>query len=657
MAWNQTQIPGQLSVIPQNNYFKALDYFPKEVDRGDEIIASAVAESANLLAQLPGMLQKKKAGDVAIADKEADLAAQTKVGSMFDASLSGQPGSQPLSSFTVGPSGTTYDPARGSYYQSRGSGATNQGEALRRSIIEEFRPTGGGFEPATDVETGPDIGLKSLKAPVEAKAAVGSVWGKVPDGKGGWKADPNDITDANVPGFSASRGFTGADIQRTDQDGVAISSDEVRRLVRETGKTKAQLFGTYDESGREVKPGEMVARVVGPDGTTHDVPIIDSGVKGGRLDLSPSLYTKLGGPMNKNGGLVSGIQYSIVPRTATLPVAKPVIEPPPQNDLATLPVAQPVVGGATGALANFNPVKDIQPGPPIQGAASAFPAPGAAPASPNFDASLPVRRPLGDVGFNPRTGETHKVLGEKTLSVLPGGKTTTWTDPRFNVEKADEAKGKTFRNREELDLFLSTNGLKAESIKVAPEGFILESATPMGQDVKGRAKLTDSATSNIENIVSMSKGLAEAEKLRNDAYKRGSVGPLARATNVFSDKLNMRSEDRAEAQGRFEILLLGGARALQGPGVLSDSDLINAKRYIPNVDAGDSDFKGSMKAFKAYLANRIEANFPARREAMTEDQIKMTLDAYKTLTGKDLLGTTKPAEATGKKPLSEIFGK
>lgn len=118
-----------------------------------------------------------------------------------------------------------------------------------------------------------------------------SVFGMVPDGNGGVKHDPNDITDAGVPGFSASKGAWGASIKDTSLMGFAVTPAQLR------------------EAGIPQKdwPRTMVKVTVPSTGKTIVAPVVDKLGKGGRVDATYAAYAALGGPMNRNGGTVQAV--------------------------------------------------------------------------------------------------------------------------------------------------------------------------------------------------------------------------------------------------------------------------------------------------------------------------------------------------------------
>lgn len=130
--------------------------------------------------------------------------------------------------------------------------------------------------------------------------ADGSVFGMVPDGAGGWKHDPNDKTDAHVKGFSATTGKYGFPIKDPGLKGAALSPEQLRAAGIDWNDTK--------------QVGQHEVEVMGADGKPRRYPIVDALGTKGRVDFTASAYAELGGPQNKNGGIIPGLQYRIVPK-------------------------------------------------------------------------------------------------------------------------------------------------------------------------------------------------------------------------------------------------------------------------------------------------------------------------------------------------------
>lgn len=129
------------------------------------------------------------------------------------------------------------------------------------------------------------------------KTAEGSVFATVPDGRGGLSsADPNDVTDANVPGFSATKGAWGANIKDPNLKGVALTPRELAM------------------AGVDMKNPSGHAVEVLKDGKVFTYPIVDKLGKEGRIDFTGPAYNELGGPQNRNGGTIPNLNYRIVRR-------------------------------------------------------------------------------------------------------------------------------------------------------------------------------------------------------------------------------------------------------------------------------------------------------------------------------------------------------
>lgn len=179
--------------------------------------------------------------------------------------------------------------------------------------VSSMAPIG---SPAPAVAAPTGVADASASAPVavpavdpKAIAANGSVFGLTPDGQGGHIQDPQDSVDAakNIPGFSTSQGFLGANIKDPNLFGAAVPTSVLRNAGVDLKGAKANPDGSL---------ASHVARVRLANGDMHDVPIVDSGTKDGRIDFTLPAYRKFGGPEEKGGGLINGMSYQIVPAVA-----------------------------------------------------------------------------------------------------------------------------------------------------------------------------------------------------------------------------------------------------------------------------------------------------------------------------------------------------
>ncbi len=156
----------------------------------------------------------------------------------------------------------------------------------------------------------------TIQTPSQALLRSGSVFGLVPDGAGGYMADPNDRTDSKVPGFDPNKGAYGANIKDPSLKGAAVSIADMRAA------------GIDPEH-----PGNAMVEVTGSDGTPHRYPIVDKLGTPGRVDFTLGAYNELGGPQSKGGGLIPNLQTKIIPGDSG--TSAPSI-PPSQQVLVTL---------------------------------------------------------------------------------------------------------------------------------------------------------------------------------------------------------------------------------------------------------------------------------------------------------------------------------
>lgn len=169
--------------------------------------------------------------------------------------------------------------------------------------------------PTPDPETDPDQASahvpQSYPAPTVARA--GSVFGRVPNGAGGDKQDPNDIADAGVAGFDPNHGkYT-----YQSPDGIVRNYNIKDPNLKGVALTPSDLRAAGIDPNDHAQVAAHVAEVRGPDGVVHQYPIVDSNGTPGRADFTLAAYRELGGPETRNGGLIPNLGVKVVPRGAT----------------------------------------------------------------------------------------------------------------------------------------------------------------------------------------------------------------------------------------------------------------------------------------------------------------------------------------------------
>ncbi len=143
----------------------------------------------------------------------------------------------------------------------------------------------------------------------------GSVFGLVPDGKGGAStSDPNDSLDAAVPGFDKNKGAWGANIKDPNLAAAAVTPDDLKNAGVDMSQDNVDGNGLLKSH---------VARVTDAKGVTHDFPIADKLGTAGRTDFTLPAYRQLGGPETKGGGIIPKLKVAIVPTGAPAPGSQP----------------------------------------------------------------------------------------------------------------------------------------------------------------------------------------------------------------------------------------------------------------------------------------------------------------------------------------------
>ncbi len=158
----------------------------------------------------------------------------------------------------------------------------------------------------------------TIQAPTQGVVRTGSVFGKVPDGAGGYMDDPNDKTDASVPGFDPNKGAWGANIKDPNLKGAAVSIDDMKAAGVDPNN-----------------PAGAMVQVTGADGVARQYPIVDKLGTPGRVDFTLGAYNELGGPQTRGGGLLPNLTTKIIPGGSAAPSA-PAGVPPSQSVLRAI---------------------------------------------------------------------------------------------------------------------------------------------------------------------------------------------------------------------------------------------------------------------------------------------------------------------------------
>lgn len=290
----------------------------KPTIKNDKIVkAQAFANILNSIGQLPDVMAEQW-------QKGTNLGLQNSLRQRYmNALASNNPGA--LAGFAVGPNGLTYNPSQNLQYQAglplknaqvleaQANAQRAQAEAaMTGAKADSIRNFGHNF-PMNDAN-GIQESQGVMQVPVPADQSQpqqggapvqASVFGLVPDGNGGLSPnDPNDVADAGVKGFDPKHGAWGANIKDPNLRAVAVSVPDLQAAGVNLKNPSVDSNGLLTSH---------VAQVTFPDGSTRQLPIADKLGKSGRIDLTGAAYQDAGGPQNKNGGVINGVKFSIIP--------------------------------------------------------------------------------------------------------------------------------------------------------------------------------------------------------------------------------------------------------------------------------------------------------------------------------------------------------
>lgn len=447
-------------------------------------------------------------------------------------------------------------------------------------------------------------------APGDGATREGSVFGRVPDGRGGDKMDPNDITDAGVPGFSATKGAWGHNIQDPTLRGVALTPSDLRAAGIDPNDPK-QVAG-------------HVAEVTGPDGRVHKFEIVDKLGKEGRADLTLAAYREMGGPEERNGGAISGMKVRVVPK-----------EPAPTVTGAVDPgTRQQILDNSERAAQGLGMVN-------LDSVLSAENKAGPIPAANGALSNIEIRRATRGRIPGPN-GTTAAFIESPTPDVMiattPGG----YKVPIAPKVKKDE-EGMAFASPEAARLA----GFDPTGATVLPDGTIrVTSFKPSGTDAKGKAKITDNQKNALGSAAVLAKTIDDSLAQYDTLAKEGKTGPVSGTIEGVKQRFNMGDEEFSRENAKIQTSLFKIARMLNGAGVLTEKDVSRAEAVAPTLKMSRGQFKGQLDAVKSTIKDALETWMQTNAGQATDEQIELAKTAIASLTG----GTPAAAAATAPVP-------
>jgi hypothetical protein len=163
-----------------------------------------------------------------------------------------------------------------------------------QSVLNPTSPNGGGTSASSSAQPG-------------GATVSGSVFGLVPDGRGGAMNDPQDSVDAakGIRGFNPAAGAWGANIKDPTLQGVAVTPQMLASAGVDLKNTPVDASGAI---------ASHVAQVTMPDGTVKNYPIVDKLGTPGRVDFTYGAWQDMGGPNARGGGTIPGLNVQVVPR-------------------------------------------------------------------------------------------------------------------------------------------------------------------------------------------------------------------------------------------------------------------------------------------------------------------------------------------------------
>lgn len=212
-----------------------------------------------------------------------------------------------------------------------------------------------------------------------------------------------------------------------------------------------------------------------------------------------------------------------------------------------------------------------------------------------------------------------------------------WSGPRAvaAASKEDAAKdeGRTFASIDEAKAAAEKEGFDLTGAKLGRDGSVhVQNYKPAGTDIKGRGKITDTQKSKITSDVILATSASEIQGLYDDLYSKGKAGMnTGGGWQAFKKYIRKGDEDYVAADGIIKVDQFKIARMLNGPGVLTESDLKRAQAVAPSLLDDPAQFRGKMRAVKSSLASSLESNMSANAGQLTEEQIVMMEAAIKSL--------------------------
>lgn len=292
----------------------------------------------------------------------------------------------------------------------------------------------------------------------------------------------------------------------------------------------------------------------------------------------------------------------------------------------------------------------MQVAAPAPAPATAAAAPTAAPTT--AAPTLPTRQQAEaamPVAAAPQEGPKRTRVGANVVTEYPNG--------YYVIRKPDGSTTTGFRKPEEEGVVFTSPdearkaGYDPKDAKVLPGNRIkITKFTPLGQDIKGKAKITDAMVKELGGAANLAMDMQGMEERHQKLYSANAAGPFAGRWNEVWAKIGKGNPDYVEANGDIKVANFRIARLLNGPGVLTDKDIERAQVLAPTLNETPESFSAKMRSVRKSLRTDVN-NWKLKNSATASPELMGLAD--KAL---EALGQTGAAPETPAAPVSPAAG-
>lgn len=167
------------------------------------------------------------------------------------------------------------------------------------------------------------------------------------------------------------------------------------------------------------------------------------------------------------------------------------------------------------------------------------------------------------------------------------------------------------------------------------------------------SKLSEDERKGLISAASQASTLPEILKSYDDLHKKNKAGVLAGKVQRGMQALGVGDAEFSEANARIMGNLFGLARALQGGGVLTETDIKRMEALVQPLSVGRGQFEGSLKGIARLMADKVKG-FKKVRSAALDDETRQAIDQFEAELEAFAGGSATPSAPSGDASVSVV---